>query len=67
MIKDTFKVRNRETGKKYDAFVQAVDLNNKNTYVMRWNIGINGYTEWNSIHCIYDNDEFNKMYKVIHQ
>lgn len=66
-IKDTMKVKNRETGKTYDCFTQSVDLNNNGNYVMRYNIGINGYTEWSFVHAIYDNETFNKMYEVIGQ
>lgn len=43
-IKNAMKIKDRETGKIYDCFVQAVDLNFDGNYVMRYNIGINGYT-----------------------
>lgn len=67
MIENTKKVKNRETGKVYDCFVQMLDLNFNGRWVMRYNIGINGYNEWTFIHAIYDNDEFNNMYEVISQ
>lgn len=62
-IKDTMTIRNKETGKTYDCFTQSVNINGK--YVLRYNIGINGYNEWSFIHAIYDNDEFNEMYEVM--
>ena len=65
MIENTIKVRDKKTGKIYDCFPQIVDVNFNNNYSLRYNIGINGYNEWNFIHAIYDNDEFNKKYEVI--
>lgn len=59
------KVRNKETNKTYDCIVQAVDLNFSGHYYMRYNIGIENYQGFHSIHCIYDNEEFNKTYEVI--
>lgn len=59
------KVRDRKTGRTYTAFVQSVDLNFNGRYVMRYVIGIQGYTEFTFIHAIYGNDEFNEMYEVI--
>ncbi len=55
----------RKTGKVYEAFTQGVNLNNDGGYVMRWNIGINGYNEWTCKECIYENDEFNNRYVVV--
>lgn len=67
MIENTKKVKNRETGKVFDCFVQMLDLNFNGRWVMRYNIGINGYTEWTFIEAIYDNDTFNERYEVISQ
>ena len=64
MIKGTMRVRRRDTGEEYDCFPQAVDLNFNGRYVLRYNIGINGYSEWSNICCVYDNDEFNERYEV---
>ena len=61
------KVKNRETEKIYDCIVQAVDVNHSGEYSLCYNIGIENYQGFNSIHCIYDNDAFNKMYEVISQ
>ena len=59
------KIKNRNTGKTYDCIAQAIDLNFDGNYSLRYNIGIENYQGFNSIHCIYDNDTFNKMYEVI--
>lgn len=59
------KVRERKTGRTYTAYVQSVDLNFNGRYVMRYVIGIQGYTEFTFIHAIYGNDEFNEMYEVM--
>ena len=59
------KIKNRTTGKKYACIIQAVDVNFDGNYALRYNIGIENYQGFNSIHCIYDNDTFNKMYEVI--
>ena len=64
-IKGTMKVRERSTGKRYECFTQAVDLNFDGRYVMRYNVGINGYCEWSTVCCIYDNAQFNKLFEVI--
>lgn len=66
MIKEYYIVEKRETGERYDAFVQAVQISPFiENFTMRWNIGINGHNEWSNICCIYDNNEFNETYKVI--
>ena len=59
------KVKNRKTEKTYDCIIQAVDVNHNGNYVLRYNIGIENYQGFNSIHCIYDNETFNAMYEVI--
>ena len=59
------KIKNRNTGKRYDCLIQSLDLNFNGNYVLRYNIGIENYQGFNSIHCIYDNDTFNKIYEVI--
>ena len=65
MKENAMKVRNKETGRRFDCFLQSVDLNFNGRYVMRYNIGINGYNEWTFIEAIYDNGTFNKRYEVI--
>ncbi len=65
MIENAMRIRDRRTGEEYDCFPQMVDLSFKGKYELRYNIGINGYTEWSNICCIYSNDEFNSKYEVI--
>lgn len=65
MIKNTFTVRNKATGQRFSCIPQMVDLCCNGKYVLRYNIGINGYTEWSFIEAIYDNDTFNREYEVI--
>lgn len=65
MIENTIKIRNRKSGEIYDCFAQAVDLNFNGRYVLRYNIGINGYNEWTCVCCEYSNDEFNEKYEVV--
>lgn len=59
------KVKDRKTEKIYDCIAQAVDVNYSGEYSLRYNIGIENYQGFNSIHCIYDNDTFNAMYEVV--
>lgn len=65
MIKNTMLIKDKRTGKKYECFTQSVDLNYDGKFVLRYNIGINGYTEWTNICCIYDNNAFNSNYEVL--
>ena len=65
MIKNTMLIKDKRTGKKYECFTQSVDLNYYGKFVLRYNIGINGYTEWTNICCIYDNNTFNANYEVL--
>lgn len=65
MKQTVYEVVDRITGKRYECVPQMLDLNFNGKYVLRYNIGIEGYTEWTNIHCIYDNDEFNVRYKVV--
>lgn len=64
-IKNAHSVIERKTGKRFDAFPQAVDLNHNGKFVLRWNIGINGHSKWTFVCCIYDNDKFNDLYEVV--
>ena len=64
-VQDAMRIRDKRTGKEYDCFPQMVDLNFRNEYVLRYNIGINGHHEWSNICCVYSNDEFNSDYEVI--
>ena len=57
------QVREKSTGKIYEVAVQCVKLGGR--YVLRYNIGIDGYYEWTNICCIYDNKEFNDGFEVI--
>lgn len=63
-VKAFMVVENRTTGCRYECFPQIV-RSSLGKYVLRYNVGINGYSEWTFIHAIYDNDEFNRLYKVI--
>lgn len=65
MRKDTMLIQDKETGMKFECFLQSIDLNGDGRYVMRYNIGINGYHEWTNVCCVYSNDEFNKHYQVL--
>lgn len=58
-------VKDRETNETYDALVQSVDLNFNGKYILRYVIGIQGHNEFHFLHCVYDNDDFNKRYEVI--
>lgn len=64
MEKAIYTVRRKADGKRFSMVPQAVDLNFNDRYCLRYNIGINGYTEWTFIEAIYDNDEFNEKYEV---
>lgn len=64
-IKNTMEVIERSTGRKYECFPQMIDLNFDGKYELRYNVGVNGYTEWSNIECIYSNDEFNERYEVV--
>lgn len=57
--------RDRRTDKVYQVIPQMVDLNCNDKYVLRYNIGINGYNEWTCINCEYDSNEFNKNYEAV--
>ena len=59
------KVKDKKTNKLYDCIVQSVELNFDGNYYMRYNIGIQNYQGFHNIHCIYNNEEFNKTYEVI--
>ena len=59
------RVKDKKTGKIYDCIVQSVDINFSGKYSLRYNIGIENYQGFHSIHCIYENDTFNEMYEVI--
>lgn len=64
------RVENRETGKIYDCIPQIVSLDTafniySKKFILRYNIGINGYKEWINIECIYDNKDFNKKHIVL--
>ena len=65
-VKKFMVVENRTTGRRYECFPQIV-RSSLGKYVLRYNVGINGYSEWTFIHAIYDNEEFNLMYKVIEE
>lgn len=64
-MKDMLNVRNRETSKVYQAYVQSVDLNFNGRYVLRYVVGIQGHNDFAFIECIYSNDDFNERYEVI--
>ena len=59
------RIKNRNSGRIYDCFTQAVDVNFDGNYILRYNIGIENYLGFNSVYFIYDNDTFNKMFEVI--
>lgn len=56
------KVRNRNTGETYDAYVQALDLiHGPGRYCLRYIIGIEDGQGFNFLHACYTNE----MYEVI--
>ena len=59
------RIKNRNSGRIYDCFTQAVDVNFDGNYILRYNIGIENFQGFNSVYLIYDNDTFNKMFEVI--
>lgn len=59
------RIKNRNSGRIYDCFTQAVDVNFDGNYILRYNIGIENYQGFNSVYFIYDNYTFNKMFEVI--
>lgn len=59
------KIKNRKTGKIYDCFTQAVDLNFNGKYVLRYVIGIENFQGFHNVCCEYDNDRFNDEYEVL--
>lgn len=59
------KVKEKATGKIYEARAQIVSIDLGKTYLLRYNIGFSNYQEFVSICCIYDNEEFNNKYEVI--
>ena len=65
MSEQILKVKRKSDGKIFSVMPQIVDLNFKNEYCLRYNIGINGYNEWTFIEAIYDNEDFNARYEVI--
>lgn len=65
MVANSTRIRNRKTGEVFDCFIQCVDLNFDGRWVLRWNIGINGYNDWSFICAEYNADEFNRKWEVI--
>lgn len=61
-IKTAFRVVEKKTGKKYDCFLQDYELSN-GKHETRYNIGINGWHEWNFIHYV-DEERFNEEYEL---
>lgn len=59
------KVIDRKTGKRFDVIPEAVELNFDGKYHLRYRVGIQGHDEFNFIHNVYDDDDFNHLYQVI--
>lgn len=66
-IPTAFEVREKETGEKLDCFIQEIELMgiNDGKPCTRYNIGINGWTEWTCLYCIYTDEDFNNKLEVI--
>lgn len=67
---EVLQVKERKTGKIYDCIPQIVSLDisfniYSKKFVLRYNIGLNGYNDWINKECIYNNEEFNKKYIVL--
>lgn len=59
------KVKEKATGKIYEATTQIVSLDLGKNYILRYNIGFSNYQEFVSVCCIYNEEEFNDKYTVI--
>lgn len=63
-VTEYMKICRKSNGEVYDCFIQDYEsFNGKKC--KRFNIGINGYTEWSNLLCIYNEDEFNDQFEVI--
>lgn len=62
-IKTAFRVREKSTGRCFDCFIQDYEYANGNRE-SRFNIGINGWIEWNFIHYV-DEEAFNRDYEIL--
>lgn len=61
-VKTAFRVREKRTGKEYDCFIQDYEYTNGHRQG-RFNIGINGYHEWNFLFYL-EADDFNEEFEV---
>lgn len=61
-IKTAFKITEIATGKRYDCFLQNINYYGGENETL-FNIGINGYNEWNFI-CYVNEADFNKLYTI---
>lgn len=61
-IKTAFQVTEKKTGEHYDCFIQEYPNGVGDTYT-RFNIGINGWSEWSF--CYYLNEsDFNEQFTI---
>lgn len=58
-----FKVKEKESNKIYDCFIQDYEYEN-GTHKARFNIGINGWSEWNFRFYLAE-DEFNEKFEIL--
>ena len=61
-VKTAFQVTEKKTGKHYDCFLQDYEYYSKK-HETRFNIGINGWHEWNFIYYL-DEKTFNELFTV---
>lgn len=60
-----YDIINKTTGKDYSCIPQMVDLKHDGRYVLRYIVFIDGWHDFGLVHCIYSDDEFNRMYEVV--
>lgn len=62
-VKTAFKVKRMEDNKILDCFIQEYDYGAGVTET-RFNIGINGYNEWNFLYYL-NEEKFNKEFEIV--
>lgn len=62
-VKTAFVVIEKATGKRYDCFIQDYEYILSGKHETRFNIGINGWTEWGFLYYL-DEEEFNEKFII---
>lgn len=63
-VPEAFKVRDKRDGQRYDCVIQNYKDSFSGVEYPRFNIGINGWTEWSFV-AYYNEQDFNKYFEVI--